>query len=187
MRLSGSILLLVVGLYLADALGDRYWDPRPRSDVLTLPKSKKKDPLARKENTLRIHRHWQLACLWMKNHSSRDSIAITPLRQQTFKWYSGRGEVVTRKDMPQDAKSLMEWNERRNAVYPFIDGSRSLSRVGNDLLAANCARYDADYLVLTQFSEETRHRFDKDTRFRKMFPPPGKFSYYGVFKFVGSQ
>jgi hypothetical protein len=186
-RLSGSILLLVVGLYLADALGDRYWDPRPRSDVLTLPKSKKKDPLARKENTLRIHRHWQLACLWMKNHSSEDSIAITPLRQQTFKWYAGRGEVVTRKDMPQDAKSLMEWNERRNAVYPFVDGSRSLSRVGNDLLAANCERYDADYLVLTQFSDETRHRFDKDTRFRKMFPPPGKFSYYGVFQFVGKQ
>ena len=89
--------------------------------------------------------------------------------------------------MSQDAKSLMEWNERRNAVYPFVDGSRSLSRVGNDLLAANCERYDADYLVLTQFSDETRHRFDKDTRFRKMFPPPGKFSYYGVFQFVGKQ
>ena len=187
MRLSGSILLLVIGLYLADALGDRYWDPRPRGDVLTLPKSKKKDPLARKENTLRIHRHWQLACLWMRNNSPKDAIAITPLRQQTFKWYSGRGEVVTRKDMPQDASSLMIWNERRNAVYPLVDGSRSLSRVGNDLLAANCVRYDADYLVLTQFSEETRHRFDQDPRFIKMFPREGDFSYYGVFKFVGTQ
>ena len=66
-------------------------------------------------------------------------------------------------------------------------GMRGLSRVSNDLLAQNCERYDAEYLVLTQFSKESRQRFDNDSRFVKMFPPDGKFSYYGVFKFVGSR
>lgn len=186
MRLPGSALLLI-GVYLGGGLTERYWDPRPRGDVLALPRSKKTDRQARKENTLRIYRHWQLACLWMKNNSPVDAIAITPLRQQTFKWYSERGEVVTRKDMPQDAASLLEWHARREAVYPFVDGMRGLSRVSNDLLAQNCERYDAEYLVLTQFSKESRQRFDNDSRFVKMFPPDGKFSYYGVFKFVGSR
>lgn len=185
LRLRGSILLLVMGLYLGDVLTERYWDPRPRGDVLALPHSKKFDPEARRENTLRIHRHWQSACLWMKHHSPKNALAITPLRQQTFKWYAERAEVVTRKDMPQDAVSLLEWHQRRQTVYPFVDGMRSLSRVSNDLLAENCRRYGAQYLVLTQFSEQSRNRFDGDQRFKKRFPANGKFSYYGVFEFVG--
>jgi len=187
LRLPGSALVLLVGVYLGDVLSERHWDPRPRGDVLALPRSKKEDRQARKDNTLRIHRHWQLACIWMKNNSPVDAIAITPLRQQTFKWYSERGEVVTRKDMPQDAASLLEWHERRETVYPFVDGFRSLSRVNNDLLAENCVRFDAGYLVLTQFSKESRERFKDDPRFVKMFPPEGKFSFYGVFKFVGAR
>lgn len=184
-RLRGSILLLIIGLYVGDALTERYWDPRPRGDILALPHSRKLDPQARKENTLRIHRHWKWACLWIKNNSPADAIVMTPLRQQTFKWYSERAEVVSRKDMPQDAVSLLEWYERRKTVYPFVDGKRSLSYVSNDQLAENCRQYGAGYLVLTQFSDESRNRFADDQRFSRVYPPAGKFSYYAVFKFVG--
>ncbi len=181
-RLSASILLLMLGLYVGDRIKERHADPRPRGDVLTLPSSKKTDPEQRRANTLRIHRHWRLACLWMKNNTPHDAIAITPLRQQTFKWYSHRGEVVTRKDMPQDAKSLLQWHERRESVYPFVGGRRGLSRLDDDYLLASCRHYGADYLVLTQFSESSRNRFADDVRIEKVFPPAGRFSYYAVYK-----
>lgn len=186
-RLRGSFLLVLAGLYLGNSLSDRYWDPRPRGDILALPHSKKQDLSERRANTLRIHRHWQLACMWMKNNTPADAIAITPLRQQTFKWYAHRGEVVTRKDMPQDAASLLQWHERRESVYPLVDGRRGLGRVPNDYIAANCERYRADYLVLTQFSSVSRRRFEGDSRFVKKFPPAGKFSYYAVFEYVGGE
>ena len=186
-RLRGSILVLLLGIYVGESLHRRYWDPRPRGDVLTLPASRKADPVARRDNTMRIHRHWKLACQWIRNNTPSDAIALTPLRQQTFKWYSQRGEIVTRKDMPQDAISLLQWHERRESVYPMVDDRRGLSRVSNDELIQSCHKYGADYMVLTQFSEESRNRFDGDFRVRKMFPPEGKFSYYAVFRVYGSK
>ena len=69
----------------------------------------------------------------------------------------------------------------------MVDDRRGLSRVSNDELIQSCHKYGADYMVLTQFSEESRNRFDGDSRVRKMFPPEGKFSYYAVFRVYGSQ
>src|SRR5690606_37270496 len=35
---------------------------------------------------------------------------------QTFKWYAQRPEVVTWKDVPQDAESVIEWSRRLTRV-----------------------------------------------------------------------
>jgi len=43
----------------------------------------------------------------------------------TFKWYTGRSEVATSKDIPQDARSIVEWWHTLLDVYvveePFPD------------------------------------------------------------------
>ena len=38
-----------------------------------------------------------------------DARFITPRLAQTFKWYTGRAEVATWKNIPQDAKAIVEW------------------------------------------------------------------------------
>ena len=44
--------------------------------------------------------------------SSAQAIFLTPTDHQTFKWYAQRAELVTWKDVPQDAESIVEWSER---------------------------------------------------------------------------
>ncbi|MGC3968570.1 MAG: hypothetical protein QM775_14665 [Pirellulales bacterium] len=35
----------------------------------------------------------------------------------TFKWFAERAEFATWKDVPQDARTLLLWNERLNDLY----------------------------------------------------------------------
>ncbi len=73
---------------------------------------------------------------------------ITPWNSQTFKWYSSRSEIVSRKDIPQDAASIVEWWKRINDIYlednvprgPFTEYPvEELRRFAED--------YDADYVI----------------------------------------
>jgi hypothetical protein len=59
-----------------------------------------------------VHRDWVSACQWIHENTPRDAIFLTPAGQQTFKWYSSRGEVITWKDAPQDAAGMAEWLRR---------------------------------------------------------------------------
>ena len=52
------------------------------------------------------------------NPREPDEVFLTPRHQQTFKWYAERGEVVNWKDVPQDAKNLLEWNRRFQQIFP---------------------------------------------------------------------
>ena len=47
-----------------------------------------------------------------------DSLWLTPKYQQTFKWYAGRAEVVSWKDVPQDNTSIIEWYQRLQQCNP---------------------------------------------------------------------
>lgn len=66
---------------------------------------------------------WLDICRWVKDasHLPQDAIFLTPTRQQTFKWYAQRPDVVTWKDVPQDAAGLNAWWARREAVYELGD------------------------------------------------------------------
>ncbi len=71
-----------------------------------------------------VQAQWRDVCKWVRESTASQAIFITPRHQQTFKWYAERSEVVNWKDIPQDAKSLIEWACRVNLVFPRELGRR---------------------------------------------------------------
>jgi len=61
---------------------------------------------------------WQKVCRWIDQTFAGNEIFITPRHQQTFKWFAQRAEVVSWKDVPQDADSLVQWYKRFFDIYP---------------------------------------------------------------------
>ena len=62
---------------------------------------------------------WRDACDWIV-HSGEippDACFLTPRMNQTFKWYTGRPEVVNWKEIPQDAAAMVEWWERLRDIH----------------------------------------------------------------------
>ncbi len=63
---------------------------------------------------LRQLEQWRDICQWCDANLSEDSLVLTPLDHQTFRWYSNRSELVNWKDVPQDARGLVQWQKRRD-------------------------------------------------------------------------
>jgi hypothetical protein len=57
-------------------------------------------------------RDWLDACRWIREETPKGSMVWTPTNSWAFKWYAERAEYVSRKDCPQDAKGIIEWNRR---------------------------------------------------------------------------
>ena len=55
---------------------------------------------------------WKSACAWIAANTPTDSLFLTPIESDSFKWYAQRAEVVNFKDCPQDAAGIVEWNQR---------------------------------------------------------------------------
>ena len=55
---------------------------------------------------------WQDACHWIAANTPSDALFLTPIESDSFKWYAQRAEFVNRKDCPQDAAGIVEWNRR---------------------------------------------------------------------------
>ena len=62
---------------------------------------------------------WRAACHWVADSGEvpADAKFLLPAMRRTFKWYTGRSDVATWKDVPQDAKSLLEWWQRIQDIY----------------------------------------------------------------------
>ena len=82
-------------------------DPRAEADKAILP-TYIDQPL----RTFQSYENWRKVCFWVMNNTRSDSVFVTPMQQQTFKWYAHRAEFACWKDMPQDARSLMDWSQR---------------------------------------------------------------------------
>ncbi len=55
---------------------------------------------------------WLDVCRWIREETPTDSMVWTPRNSWAFKWYAQRAEYVSRKDCPQDAEGIIEWNRR---------------------------------------------------------------------------
>jgi hypothetical protein len=98
---------------------------------------------------------WRDACRWIDNAGEvpADARFITPRLTQTLKWYTGRSDVATWKDVPQNAGAIVEWWTRIEDLYATgqpppaprwydpitLRGAKQLRRLG--------AKYGADYLI----------------------------------------
>lgn len=64
------------------------------------------------------HDSWRDVCEWIaRSDIPRDARFLAPRTAQTFKWYTGRAEVVCWKEIPQDARSIVEYWRRLKELY----------------------------------------------------------------------
>jgi hypothetical protein len=64
---------------------------------------------------------WVDACRWIAENTSVHTRFLTPRLNHSFKWRTGRAEIVNRKDIPQDTRGILEWNRRIKEIYYYED------------------------------------------------------------------
>jgi hypothetical protein len=105
---------------------------------------------------------WRDACDWIATSGQIPSDArfFVPRGAQSFKWYSGRGEVFDWKEIPQDAAGLVEWWSKHKTIYVlphppplgrFCDG---LDAAAAENLKQLAVHYQAGYAIVPR---ETSH------------------------------
>ncbi|HEY2895107.1 MAG TPA: DUF6798 domain-containing protein, partial [Pirellulales bacterium] len=131
--------LLVVSLCLGHTVWRRAQDPRPPADssIVNLPA-------------------WRELCEWIAENTPSDAVFLTPRLDQTFHWYAGRAEVVSRKDIPQDARGIVEWWRRNQALYAASSADEaswreSLAELGSKRLIELGHEFGADYVVTSAY------------------------------------
>ena len=108
------------------------------------------DPIARRE-----FRQWREVCQWISANTPADARFLTPLTKSTFKWYAGRSEVVTWKEIPQDAWSIVAWWAKLKDIYLINDPirgewwARNATDLGEARLSDLAQKYQFEY-ILTQ-------------------------------------
>ena len=130
--------LMVVLVHMGQLLWQRHIDPRPPAD-----------------RTAADLTAWREICDWAAAETPPETLFLTPRGSQTFRWYSGRGEVVTRKDIPQDSRGIVEWWRRLQRLHlaeadtPNVHWRESLAELGADELQALGREFGAEYVVTT--------------------------------------
>lgn len=71
---------------------------------------------------------WRAACEWIRCETPPASLFLTPDESWAFKWFAQRPEFVARKDCPQDARGIIEWNRRLNFIRKW--GQENLPPTG---------------------------------------------------------
>lgn len=119
-------------------------------------------PIPFGERVLPDQAAWVEMCQWINQNTEPDALLLVPFNAQTFKWRAQRAEVVTRKDIPQDAASMVEWRRRLRDVFQtgeWPDGkprwTPSLARLGAAKLNELAAEYGADYALDQAPRQET--------------------------------
>ena len=128
--------LIVVGCDLGHAVVVRIQNPVPPADVKIVD-----------------YDAWVEACEWVNKNTPVDAKFLTPRLNHTFKWLAGRPEVVNRKDIPQDARSIVEWQRRIKDIYYLEIGGieqplDSIGLLGTEQVRELAQRYGAQYVLM---------------------------------------
>ena len=150
------------------------------SDRHIPPASEQAGVLLREPRDYQIKRmnEWQEVCGWIKDNTPQSSIWITPQRQQTFKWYSSRAEVVNWKDIPQSATGIHQWWQRHQELYPSEVTDSGLVAHGEDQLRKLATKYGATWILID------RRQSKESLSFPQIYPTeaskPGWFVIYRI-------
>lgn len=90
---------------------------------------------------------WYEACDWARTETPPDTLFATPRSGWAFKWYAHRAEYVTFKDCPQDARGILEWNERLTVMANWRTETYADSFISREELARLRDLTGATYLV----------------------------------------
>jgi hypothetical protein len=151
------ICAVMVALIVYDAYSQLRHFSTPFYTVLAVTRADRDDALT----DLRDVYHWRQVCEWAADNTQPGTVFLTPMNSSTFKWYSGRDEVATWKDMPQDAKSIVKWWNHLRGIFGagLLNGQqqwKSLAETGNQNLRSLGAQYGADYVIVQKSPEELR-------------------------------
>lgn len=117
----------------------RMRDPRPGADV---------------QGRVADYRQWRVVCAWIRQNTPPDSRFLTPPNVTTFRWYAQRSEVVSWKDIPQNAAGIVEWAERRDATRRWwghlSEAGYDASAHGQLLEMARSDGYDFQYVIVAR-------------------------------------
>jgi hypothetical protein len=96
---------------------------------------------------------WEGVCQWVAGNTPADARFLTPRLNLSFKWRAGRPEVVTRKDIPQDARGIVEWHRRLKEIYyTEIAGVEtpldSIGVLGNERVRELAKKHGADFVLM---------------------------------------
>jgi hypothetical protein len=122
---------------------------------------------------IEAERNWRRVCAWIESNTPADAIFLTPADQQTFKWYSGRAEVVSWKDAPQEATGVLEWSRRLNDVYQTVPQAEfGLLGLYDHEIVALARKYSASYLVVERRFVDRRREIGYPPGFEQIYPQP---------------
>ncbi|HUP80837.1 MAG TPA: DUF6798 domain-containing protein [Pirellula sp.] len=96
---------------------------------------------------IKQYQDWLRVCDWIKLHADSESLWLTPRRQQSFKWRTGRPELACWKDAPQNAEALVEWSQRLSDAYQF-DKTKTLQPWTTEKLWELQSKYGIRYVLL---------------------------------------
>lgn len=112
----------------------------------------------------RLFEDWLETCRWISRHTDPYEKFLTPRWQQTFKWYAHRSEVVTWKDVPQDARSLVAWWERLGEACPPVVSAGGIAALSDERILELSTKYHFRYIVVDRWLGS------RDFSFRRVFP-----------------
>jgi hypothetical protein len=112
-------------------------------------------PSPPRSHKLADYEAWREACEWIARPGNVPPGArfLVPRMAQSFKWHTGHGDVAVWKDVPQDARGIVEWRRRIEDIYATGRTLRSqrwhepLGRAGTARLRQLAEKYQADYLI----------------------------------------
>jgi hypothetical protein len=130
-----TLAIVFVGWQLSTTARHRMLNPIPPADI-----------------KVRDFDAWVDATEWIAENTPRGALFLTPRSSQSFKWRAGRAEVVTRKDIPQDAPSMVKWFARlKNVFAQEVAGERKLvdspSELSTERVLQLAREYHFDYVL----------------------------------------
>lgn len=141
-------------------------------------------PLAPADRKMLNYADWVDVCDWVRENTPPTALFLVPRESHSFKWRTGRPEVVTRKDIPQNAASMVLWHRRLLDVFgpPSANARfRSLANPDARRIVELAERYGADYLIIDTseslnlpipYANDTYTVYDLRPARRAMSPEP---------------
>jgi hypothetical protein len=110
------------------------------------------NPVPPADRRTRDFQAWVDACEWISHNTPPEALFLTPRMSHSFKWRTGRPEVATRKDIPQDAASMIQWYDRLKSIFTVEEGSDtswidSPSELTTERLRQLASQYGFEYVL----------------------------------------
>lgn len=104
-----------------------------------------------------IARGWLDICRWARENTDPAAVFLVPKGCDSLKWNACRADAGQWKEIPQDARSIVEWYKKMETLYVPI-GAKSSARWNQPLICALinkgrnrydriCQEYGIDYII----------------------------------------